>query len=121
MRAHAARDPPKPPSRCLAAHCREAKPEAPEAHARRTCTPHGWRVRNVQSVLYVGRSAHTCLSLRVSPLLSLELYSMERELFSLVCCLLRLVSLFRESSLLNYCNHNGSPAHTPRALERIGP
>ena len=45
---------------------------------------------------------------------------MERELFSLVCCLLRLVSLFRESSLLNYCNHNGSPAHTPRALERIG-
>ena len=36
---------------------------------------------------------------------------MERELFSLVCCLLRLVSLFRESSLLNYCNHNGSPAH----------
>ena len=32
---------------------------------------------------------------------------MERELFSLVCCLLRLVSLFRESSLISI-NHNGT-------------
>ena len=102
MRAHAARDPPPPLS---LPRCPLSGGEARSPRGARAPHPHPARLESPQRaecLCAMWGVERTCVSLRrcvsvLSALRGLREVQMEREVFSLVCCLLRLVSLLRES------------------------